>query len=376
MMIPDMWLNVYIDANIVLFLAAAIWGAVHFLLKHTALKAAYAVQLRLIYGMLLTVALAPLAVLGFSLARQNGLIAESFTPNIADFALAQYLDGRIEMAPSRFESLLSLRTGFVHEVATPGTLIGALVIVFLASGISLAVFRGLRAASSVRGMIRRSYLWRRSGRVEIRLTDETHIPYSTRGLRKHYVIVPSALLLHAGDLRIAVSHELQHIRQGDLTWEILLEAVRPLFFWNPAFGFWKRGVDKLRELACDQAVLSRCQIDVRAYCDCLLRVCDNSLRRDTSNLVRLPAVAFVQVDASRRGGASATFLRQRVLSMLAGATVRQSNTLTALILIPVISLTLFVTISAQRSEDWSQDRLMLSAIVNLERLDLRNGSTE
>ncbi len=62
-----------------------------------------------------------------------------------------------------------------------------------------------------------------------------------------------------------LAHEFQHLRQGDIEWEILLEALKPIFFLNPAFHAWKRQVEKLRELSCDSQVLTRGRIGVCDY---------------------------------------------------------------------------------------------------------------
>jgi hypothetical protein len=44
------------------------------------------------------------------------------------------------------------------------------------------------------------------------------------------------------DLKVALTHPSQYLRQGDIDWEISLAAMRPLFFWNPALILKKRQV--------------------------------------------------------------------------------------------------------------------------------------
>jgi hypothetical protein len=236
------------------------------------------------------------------------------------------------------------------------------------------VLKTARNAFRVAQLVRRGFVWRTIGRVQIRLTDQTYIPFSTRGLFRHYIILPSGLLLEAVDLRMAVAHEIQHIRQQDLFWELALEALRPVFFWNPAFHFLKRDMEKLRELACDQAVLESRRFSVRDYCECLLRVCQRSLSRGGASQMLVPSVPFAQVDVRRAGGASARFLKYRVLSMLVGARRQPSRLLGAGLMIPLAFAIAFGAIASQQAQDWSQDRLMLSTIVNLERLSVLNGA--
>lgn len=365
--------NAYLDANIVLFLAACIWAITRFALHRTSLRHAFSTQLQMIYGALVTVVLAPVIVFGFQYATGQGWIDARYSVNFSDFVVSQFLYGHISMAPSSFESMLSTRDILIWNVTTLGSVWGAAVAFGLVAGTLFFAWKGIHSALRVSGLVRTSYLWRKIGRVEIRLTHRTQMPFSTRGIRTHYIIIPSGLLAEADDLRIAIAHELQHMRQQDLFWEIALEILRPLFFWNPAFGFWKHEVEKLRELACDQNVLRRHAIGARAYCECLLRICHNSIRKGSGQLM-VPTVPFVQIDRSRTGGKSARFLKFRVLSILDNSRLQPSQLLT-FGLIGVLTFTIvFGTIISQRSGDWSQDRLMLSAIVNLERRDVRNSS--
>ena len=68
-----------------------------------------------------------------------------------------------------------------------------------------------------------------------------------------------------------MAHELQHFRQKDVETAILLELLRPVLFWNPAFYLWRRDMRSIREFACDQALRARGRFDPRAYCECLIR---------------------------------------------------------------------------------------------------------
>jgi hypothetical protein len=80
------------------------------------------------------------------------------------------------------------------------------------------------------------------------------------------------LLESPRNLRLAVKHELQHVRNGDLEWVILLEAVKVLCFWNPAAWLWHNEFDCLQEFACDEALVARRHVTPQAYGTCLLEV--------------------------------------------------------------------------------------------------------
>lgn len=367
-MIPlETLLNAYIDANIVLAVAALAWLVTRAILNRTPLRRAYGTQLRLIYAVLVAVACAPLFVTG--VLATGGPISV----NLSDIVVAQYLDGRFAMAPSRFEQLLMTRDIWVSDIVTLGSATGKAIAAALIGGIILSILRTAANMRKVQRLIRRSYCWRRVGNLHIQLTDATHVPFSTRGLRGRYIVLPSGMLSQNQDMKIALAHELQHIRQGDLTWELVLECLRPLFFFNPAVYLWKRDVEQLRELACDQRVMQRTGLTARDYGNCLLRVCMTALRRDRSAQIALPSVALLQVRAGFGRGRAERFLRLRVNEMLLSHQAASPRWLIPALLIPLALAIGLSAVSIQRSGDWSQDRLMLSAIVNLERLNQRNG---
>jgi beta-lactamase regulating signal transducer with metallopeptidase domain len=183
------------------------------------------------------------------------------------------------------------------------------------------------------------------------------------------------MLAEPDDMRIALGHELQHIRQRDVDWEIWMECLKPFFFWNPAFHIWRRQVEELRELSCDRQVLDRKGYDVAAYCQCLLRVCHNSLKRKRLFGLDAPVVALVQTENRLFGHRSAHVLRTRMEALIDGKAEKRPTALAALMLAPLIGLTFLAAISIQRPGDWSQDRLMLSTIINLERLEMMNANS-
>lgn len=365
-------LSAYIDTNILLIIVALIWFCAKSVFTRSPLKTAYLTQLHLLYGLLAMVIIAPAIVYLIEASRQLGLLTHrSGGLSLSDFLVAQYLHGNIAMAPSTFEHLLMMRAEITHEIVMLKGWLGYAVLGGLAAGFAAMVLRNARDSWILMGMIRRSYVLRRVGRVDVRFTHETCVPFSTRGLFRHYIVLPTGLLAQHNDVRIAVSHEIQHVRQGDLTWEIALELARPFFFWNPAFAYCKRDVERIRELACDQLVLGRNTHPIRAYCECLLRVCQTSLLGDRRNQIMTPSVPFVQIDRRANASHSEGFLKQRIMSVLDGAPAAFSQRwrlgLMGLLCVMVVCVTMIV----RPSNDWSHDRLMLSTIVNLERLNSR-----
>lgn len=364
-------LNAYIDTNVILLTIAVLWFGAKRLFARTRLRTAYLTQLHLLYGLIAMVVLSPVILIGIDAVQRLGVLSTRSGLSLSSFLVSQYLDGHIALAPTQFERLLSLRSEMLHEIAMLSSWLGYIVLSALAAGFALIVARNARDTWILTKMIRGSYVLRRIGKIDIRFTHETRVPFSTRGLLRHYIVLPTDLLAQNNDVRIAVAHEIQHVRQGDLTWEIVLELTRPFFFWNPAFAYCKRDVERLRELACDQHVLSRNTHPIREYCECLLRVCRNSLTGDRTNQIITPSVPFVQIDRRANASHSESFLKLRILSMFDRPSPAEGPRMGAALIAAAVIITLSATIALRPVTDWSHDRLMLSTIVNLERLNSR-----
>jgi len=366
-------LSAYIDTNIVILIVAAVWFGAKRLIAGTPFKTAYLTQLHLLYGLFAMIVLSPVMIYLIDTSQQFGIMAErSARPNFSDFLVAQYLHGNIAMTPSSFEWLLMMRSELTREIVALNSWLGYAVFGGLLIGFMAMVLRNARDTWMLLGMIRRSYVLRRIGKIEIRFTHETCVPFSTRGIWRHYIILPTGLLAQNDDVRIAVSHEIQHVRQKDLTWEILLELARPFFFWNPAFAYCKRDVERLRELACDQQVLGRHTHSVRDYCECLLRVCQTSLQGDRRNQIMTPSVPFVHIDRRMNSSHSEGFLRRRILCVLDDGPAAPHRIWAGMTMLMVFTMVMLMTVAMRPANDWSHDRIMLSTIVNLERLNTRD----
>ena len=248
----EILLDLYLDLNILLVLAAIGWAALLAGLRRAGRAESHQTLLQGTYMVFAVVVALPLLLIciGRSVPAMSAI-------SLSDFAVAQFLDGRIEMSPAAFESVLNLRSALIRDVAAFHGPLGQGIALLIAAGLAIGGLRLLRDLYRVHRLRREGYLLRRSGRVEIIISDTAKVPFSTRGVWTQYAIIPSTFLLQPGDLRIAVSHELQHIRQGDVTWEVLLELLRPVFYWNPAFRYLKGEIEHRRELVCDNQVLAR-----------------------------------------------------------------------------------------------------------------------
>jgi beta-lactamase regulating signal transducer with metallopeptidase domain len=364
--------DAYLDVNALLLLACAACFAIGFALRLAGLGHTVSAQLRVMRATFLAVVISPVFAIALMMVVQGGFIRPDAVPNLSDFIVAQYLQGKFEMNPSALENLLSIRSHTVSAFFETHSAIGFPVIALLLVGIGVFAVRLALSILRLRRMIADSYAWRRFGSLHLRLSDDISVPFSTRSWRKRFVVLPSAMLTRNADLRIALAHEIQHLRQNDVSWEIFLEALRPLFFWNPAFYLWKRRVEQLRELSCDRQVMMRRRYKVAEYCDCLINVCHNSLRPRRMFAIDAPVVALVRTENRLFAERSAKLLKNRLMSLIDGKAETSPRAVFMVLVLPMLALTVAASLAIQKPGDWSQDRLMLSTIINLERIHAMN----
>lgn len=358
----------YITANILICVGFALWLMVRFVMTRFGLQGVHGTLLNLLNAAFVAVMVAPLILVSHSMLQSIG-IAKGADLNLSDLLVSHYLNGGFEMKAADLEGLLSTRDRFTLSILNAD---GPVAIVTIALVLSGLVFGTVRLAHSVFCLwriVRGSYAWRSFGRVKIRLSDRTLVPFSTRGLWTYYVILPSHMLSANSELKVSLAHEFQHIRQGDLEWEIVLEFLKPFFFLNPIFHRWKRQVENLRELHCDAQVLAKGRIGLKDYCETLLAVCQASLRRDRPFVAAVPKVTLVTAQRSSAATGGTSLLEYRVRMLLSGTGLGNKRLLFACAVVPLLVAMTLTTLAIQPPADWSQDRLMLATVVNLDRLE-------
>lgn len=355
-------LDAYLELNIVLGLSAVIWLIARSVLARTSLRYGFIAQLRTLKALCVCVVISPLLALGATTLANLAWPGRAM--GLGDLAVAAYLRGDIAMPATQFEALLNTRERWIDHILTGEFFVLTSVLTVLSLISLLFAARAIRDALSIRSAVKSSFLWRRSRKVDIRLSDRITVPFAVRGLRRRHVVLPSHLLNTPRELRFALAHEFQHIRAGDVEWELGFELLRPLLFWNPGYLLLRYQFERLRELACDQSVVARKGIDARDYTTCLLDYCARTV---TTGQPRVLNVALVS------GGKARRVLQQRVIALTDAPAVTSP--------LPVVFLGLSLTFatllalgsaSIRQTHDWSHDRLMLSTVVNLERLEARN----
>lgn len=352
-------LDFIFDANVIFIVAFGLWAATHFALVRSRWRTDYGLQLRLLRMVFLCVILSPfvaLASVTFSLALWD---AAPFTAS--DIAVAAYLRGDIAMPAVQFEEILNTRSR-VFDTVLAGNMPWATALIAVIAAGSLALFvHALWSVAHIHRLVGQSYVWRRTRRTDLRLSDTATVPFAVRGLRRRHVVLPSSLILQPRQMRVVLAHEFEHLRQGDVEWELLFEFLRPLLYWNPVFQLWKRAFARLRELSCDRAVLETRKISPREYADCLLHFCaakveSRRVERLNVGLLRTQSRGARQALEGRLMALQTTHVSHRSLHVFWLATAGLAMGI------------ILAAASVRDPSDWSQDRLMLSTVVNLERM--------
>lgn len=79
------------------------------------------------------------------------------------------------------------------------------------------------------------------------------------GISQPYLVLPEGFTqdLNPQQCRLVLAHELQHLKQGDLRWNLLAQLLLIAFWFNPlawmAFGHFRVA----QEMACDESVLAK-----------------------------------------------------------------------------------------------------------------------
>ncbi len=358
-------LDAYLELNFVLILSVALWFTARIVLSHTALRLSFSDQFRLLRALVLCLLLSP--VLAYGATSLFELLWPGQPVAIGDVAVAAYLRGEIALPAIQFETLLNTRQRWVESVLD-GSSVGVLValVALTTVAVSLAL-RVIWAALRIRQTVQNSFLWKRSAKVDVRLSDHIMVPFAVRGLRRRHVILPSHLLNDRHELRFAIAHEFQHVRSGDVEWELVLEFLRPLFFWNPAYHILRYQFERLRELGCDQMIVDRRRLDTVDYANCLLDYCARTVSRERPQVLNVGLV---------NGSKAKKVLRQRVLALAEGPSGRHPLPAMVMCCSLIFAVVLaWGSASLRQTDGWSHDRLMLSTVVNLERLErLNNGN--
>ena len=145
-----------------------------------------------------------------------------------------------------------------------------------------------------------------SARPDTVVADWASVPMILRRSRGYVMVVPSDLLISARheDLRLALAHELAHIKRKDLAWNWLPAAAKALFFVNPLVWVAGRELGIAQEMACDEMAVRASGAGLARYGKLLLTMVKPRRRAE-------PTWAVATVSA----GASAKVMGRRLIEL-------------------------------------------------------------
>jgi membrane-bound lytic murein transglycosylase D len=342
-------MNLYICANVLLVLAAALLGGLRAASARLRRPIAYRHQLRL--GQIMAVA--GILLPAVSLLSDH----DSFLPQTAQVWSAPAMqNGAVSALPdhritvSFASSNASLPLSFVGQAAVALFLIGLFVLLARVAMDAAATMRIITSAQTIR----------RHGRLKILASERIQVPFSFWLPTRYFIVMPSALLLRCDDLRIAIRHEAQHHRQQDTKWLYFYSLLKASFFWNPAVHRLGKQLSELQEFACDEALSDQRRVSAQDYCQCLLRVAEAATRS-----------SHALIHAGMTGGSAGKILKLRiqVLLMRPSAHLHRS----AVLITSVAALTL-MTATALAFASTIHDRRISAEEANRMAAVARQGS--
>jgi membrane-bound lytic murein transglycosylase D len=288
-------LKVYICANVLLVVAAATLEVIRAVSPLLQRPMAYRHQLRLGQATALAALLLPLASSFSGRSTLLPLSAQVWSaPTLRDGALAALADQQTLV------SFGSTAASIPLDVASR-----AAAMVF-AAGLLFVLARLARDAAGTARIIADAQTIRRYRSARVLASERISVPFSFWLPARYFIVVPSALVLRSGDLRLAIRHEAQHHRQHDTKLLYLHQLLKAAFFWNPAVHRLERQLRELAEFSCDEALGGQPSISAPEYCHCLLSVAQAATRQRRG-----------QIHASMIGGGAGKLLKRRIEALLA-----------------------------------------------------------
>jgi membrane-bound lytic murein transglycosylase D len=129
----------------------------------------------------------------------------------------------------------------------------------------------VRHVFQLKKLIRTAATQRKIHNITLLFIHETQVPFCWSFLKLHYIVIPTHFLeKKSHDLKLAIRHELQHLRQGDTYWQHFNALLKLVCFWNPFFTTWTKWISCLQEFSCDEAVILHTNHAEMNYAQCLI----------------------------------------------------------------------------------------------------------
>ena len=144
-------------------------------------------------------------------------------------------------------------------------------------GLMIVLTKYIKDMLTLIKLTKNTYCHRKIKNIHILFSEKTTIPFCWSSITCHFVIIPSIFLEKSTDLKLAIRHELQHIRQGDTYWLHFIAVIKLVCFWNPLMKFWGHWFSELQEFACDESLILHKKTSRSTYAQCLIDTASTTL---------------------------------------------------------------------------------------------------
>jgi TonB family protein len=171
----------------------------------------------------------------------------------------------------------SLNTGFDPNWFEPNFLIGAVTVLILLVSVFMLFrlvgsYRSLKKLHASLSKTKLSQLSQieGSGFDHVKLSFHEHplVPF-TFGWQSPIIVLPKSIQDDPEKVRMAIQHELVHIKRGDYLLQLFLSVIESLFWFHPLIKLGAREIETYREISCDQEVLNTSGISLKNYASML-----------------------------------------------------------------------------------------------------------
>jgi beta-lactamase regulating signal transducer with metallopeptidase domain len=176
--------------------------------------------------------------------------------------------GRVQITAAPLRSFVGAEAG-LSIASRAGGLVDAIFVVYL-GGVIVVLWSTIVASARLRRIagnagvagddacmladVRRALGIRRP--VRLLISSEAHVPMTWGFLRPVVVFPAGALGWSRSERRLALFHELAHVRTGDWAFIVAARFVCALYWFHPGVWWIARGLRHDCELACDDRVLN------------------------------------------------------------------------------------------------------------------------
>ncbi len=100
--------------------------------------------------------------------------------------------------------------------------------------------------------------------IQIAFLEHPLVPF-TFGWQNPVIVLPKSIQDDPEKVRMAIQHELVHIKRGDYLLQLFLSVIESLFWFHPLVRFGNNEIETYREISCDQEVLNTTGVSLKSY---------------------------------------------------------------------------------------------------------------